>query len=144
MENVETLDWGTLHGHYDAKRRLEVAASGNHSILLVGPPNAGQTQLAQSLVTILPEKPFIAPHPRTDSLADAIKQAHGGILFLKHLEQWDAPSQTLLREVVAQQLGQFLLVATTAYCPCGNFADERAECNCPMVSVSAYQKPLYE
>src|SRR5579859_4500087 len=120
--NQDHLDWERLSGYYDAKRRLEVAASGNHSILLVGPPNAGKTQLAQSLVTILPEKPLIAPHSRTDSLSDAIKQAHGGILFLQDLEQWDTPSRTLLRKTVAQQPGQFLLVATTAYCPCGNFA----------------------
>ncbi len=144
QENLETLDWEHLSGHYDAKRRLEVAASGNHSILLVGPPNSGKTKLARSLVTILPEKPFIAPHPRTDSLSDAIKQAHGGILFLEAFEQWDTPSRTLLGETVGQQPSQFLLIATTVYCPCGNFADERAECNCSMVSVEAYQKPLYE
>lgn len=142
--NQDHLNWEHLSGHYDAKRRLEVATGGNHSILLIGPPNTGKATLAKSLVTILPEKSFIAPHPRTDSLSDAIKQAHGGILFLAHLEQWDTPSQTLLREMVVQQPGQFLLVATTAYCPCGNFADEQAECNCSLVSVSAYQKPLYE
>jgi magnesium chelatase family protein len=144
QENVEALDWEHLNGHYDAKRRLEVAASGNHSILLVGPPNAGKTRLSRSLVTILPDKPFIAPHPQTDSLSDAIENAHGGILFLNHLEQWDSLSRTLLRETVAQQPGQFLLVATTAYCPCGNFADEREECNCSLVSVEAYQKRLYQ
>lgn len=141
--NQDHLDWERLGGYYDAKRRLEVAAGGNHSILLVGPPNAGKTRLAQSLGTILPEKPFIAPHPHADSLADAIEKAHSGILFLKQLEQWDAESLALLRETMAQQPGQFLLVATTAYCPCGNFADERAECNCFMVEVEAHQKRLY-
>jgi magnesium chelatase family protein len=37
------------------KRGLEVAAAGNHSVLLVGPPGSGKTMLASRFVGLLPE-----------------------------------------------------------------------------------------
>ena len=131
-------------GHYHAKRMLEVAAAGLHSILLVGPQKAGKAVLARSLMTILPGLPFIAPHPRTDSLSAAVEQARGGMLFLKDLEQWDDSSLALLCETVVGQPGLFLLVATTRYCPCGNYSDEVQDCTCFTVAVEAHQNRLVE
>jgi len=143
-EPTSGLDWETMRGHYHAKRMLEVAASGNHSILLVGPPKAGKAVMARSLTTILPECPFIAPQPHTDSFSAAIEQARGGILFLQDLEQWDDPSLALLRETVARQPGLFLLVATARYCPCGNYSDAVQDCTCFTVAVEAHQERLRE
>jgi len=40
---------------YHAKRALEVAAAGGHSLLMVGPPGTGKTMLASRLPGILPE-----------------------------------------------------------------------------------------
>jgi len=43
-----------VRGHLHAKRALEVAAAGGHSLLLTGPPGTGKTMLATRMPGILP------------------------------------------------------------------------------------------
>ena len=64
-------DLQDVKGQAHAKRALEIAAAGGHSMLMVGPPGAGKTMLAERLPGILP------PMTQEEALASAAMQSLG-------------------------------------------------------------------
>jgi magnesium chelatase family protein len=48
-------DLADVRGQAGARRALEIAAAGGHSLLLIGPPGSGKSMLAQRLPGLLPE-----------------------------------------------------------------------------------------
>lgn len=113
-QDEESLCFRDVKGHTHAKKALEVAAAGNHHVLMVGPPGTGKTMMARRFQTILPTlneeqalevdciysssgilserngfeniPPFRAPHPSTSvvGLTGGGTIPHPGELSLAH------------------------------------------------------------
>ena len=74
-------DLAEVKGQAQAKRALEVAAAGGHSLLMSGPPGAGKSMLAQRLPGLLP------PMTSAEALESAAVHSLAGSFKLAHWNQ---------------------------------------------------------
>ncbi|NDC91387.1 MAG: ATP-binding protein, partial [Acidimicrobiia bacterium] len=81
-KQIDEVDLADVQGQPVARQALEIAAAGAHHLLLVGPPGAGKTMLAERLVGLLP--------PLTNDEAIATTMIHSSV----HLE---SPNAGLIR-----------------------------------------------
>jgi len=75
VNGSDYLDLYEVKGQAHAKRALEIAAAGGHSLIMVGPPGTGKTMLAARLPGILP------PMTQEEALASAAMQSLGSAGF---------------------------------------------------------------
>lgn len=76
-------DMADVLGQTRARRALEIAASGGHNLLLLGPPGTGKTMLATRLPGLLP--------PLTEEQALAVAAIHSVAGQPSRLDDWRAP-----------------------------------------------------
>lgn len=77
----EYPDFADVKGQIFVKRALEIAAAGNHSVLLVGPPGTGKTMLASRFAGLLPEM------SDQEALEAAAVQSLTGSFRIEHWKQ---------------------------------------------------------
>ena len=51
---VDYMDFSEIIGQEGAKRGVEIAAAGNHNVILIGSPGSGKSSLARAMAGILP------------------------------------------------------------------------------------------
>ncbi|MAF02012.1 MAG: Fis family transcriptional regulator [Herbaspirillum sp.] len=83
-------DFSDIKGQLQARRAMEVAAAGQHSLLLVGPPGAGKSMLATRFPGILP------PMTQDEALESAAVQSLSGSFDIARWRQrpYRAPHHT--------------------------------------------------
>ncbi len=185
-------DFADVSGQAFAKRAMEIAAAGQHSILLTGSPGVGKSMLAQRISSILPKAnrdelltcaalmslrgllktddlhhslhmpAFRSPHHSASTAAligggnppkpGEISLAHGGVLFLDELAEFNRSALEALREPIEAQKvfisrsknqsefpARFQLIAAMNPCPCGYLGHASNKCQCLPDRVQRYQ-----
>lgn len=86
------IDLAEVRGQQHARRALEVAATGGHSVLFVGSPGTGKTMLASRLPTILP--PLTTDEALETAAIQSISRTSTLCLDTLYLRPFRAPHHT--------------------------------------------------
>jgi predicted ATPase with chaperone activity len=129
------IDFKDIKGHEHAKRAIEVAMAGGHSILIEGFPGCGKTLLAQAAEGLLAEG--VKAYWWDDY---TIPTKTTGLLVFE-FGQTDRPPSRLaetLKEAKAP------VIITKPFCPCGNYTSFCRACVCTVEQITEFNRLWYE
>ncbi|MCC5789434.1 MAG: YifB family Mg chelatase-like AAA ATPase [Opitutales bacterium] len=87
------IDFSEIKGQANVRRAVEIAVSGGHNLLMVGPPGSGKSMIAKRIPTVMPE-------PKVDEFLELLRiysaaghTVHGSLPFLQRPHR--APHHTI-------------------------------------------------
>jgi magnesium chelatase family protein len=154
-------DLSEVRGQASARRALEIAAAGNHNLLMIGPPGSGKN----GAPTLSRARPFRAPHHTVSDVGligggevprpGEVSLAHGGVLFLDELPEFRRSALEAMRQPLedgivsiarARARATFparpMLVCAMNPCACGYLGDSTHRCACTLERIRAYRARL--
>lgn len=138
------VDLADIIGQAHAKRAVEVAAAGGHSIVFSGASGFGKSLLISALAGLFAPAPFVALLSVVDEahLPDLIREAEGGLLCLGDLALIRPVTALSVILHIAERYPRVALGAEMRPCPCGYYGDPVQECTCSAALIQAYQSRL--
>lgn len=143
----------TIAGHFHAKRALEVAACGGHSLALIGGPGNGKTLLAQALIGLFSpdeQRPFVEGQQALAWVEEALRghtgqldQVQHGVILLDRLDCFVYSALQIQRlATVFDRVRDVQMILTLQPCPCGMAGDPTHECSCSSQLVSHHRRRM--
>ena len=143
----------SIAGQFHAKRALEVAAGGGHSLALIGGPGGGKTLLARALTGLLPPNgqqrlPHVVEGQDAMTWVEealcghtgALERARHGLLLLDRLDCFGYSALQIQRlATVLDRMPDVQLVLTLQSCLCGCYGDPVSECVCSARLIERYR-----
>ena len=147
-ENTEKTDFCEIKGQESLRRAVEIAVSGFHNLLMIGPPGAGKTMIAKRIPGIMPSLSFEEGLELTKIYSIAGLLSPGDPLVRKR--PFRSPHHTCSAQPLEDKVirisrvygtydfpADFILCAAMNPCPCGHYPDMN-RCHCTPAQVSQY------
>jgi predicted ATPase with chaperone activity len=121
-EFFNDLNFSQIIGQELTLRAIELAAAGNHNILLIGPPGMGKTLIARTAFTIMPER------------------YKSSMMWVDDIHFGNEANFINWKSILDSK--KIMMLGTSWPCLCGYYGDPVKECNCSIYSIRKLKASL--